>query len=394
MKKLPLPIVMLLISFYWLACQQKEESNTVQVNPFPDWEAIASKLMEQSNLVEGEKVILMAQPGSFDPLVPILAEKINKAGAIYLGTFSVDSSAKPAAWETDFVKQAEGKSKEELTNHLMQVDLGMMLPGASPIHIEYAAMQDVLKRNKGRTIHFHWSGAYNLSGEPIEIDSTINEFYQKVFLETDYHKLGKVQRSFEDAIRNEWVTVTTPLGTNIKFKIGLRPITKQDGDASSKREQQRNLIDREIELPAGAIRVAPQEETVEGAIAFPNSMWNGQKVEGLVLTFRAGKVVDIKAVLGVDAVKAELDAAGDAGHSFREFAMGFNPLLSIPMDNPWIPYYGYGAGVVRLSLGDNSELGGNVTGDYVRWNFFTDATVLVGQETWVKGGKFLKDNSN
>lgn len=394
MKKLALPIVvMLLISFCWLACQQKEES-AVQIKAFPDWEAIASKLMERSDLVEGEKVILMAQPGSFDPLIPLLAEKINKSGAIYLGTFSVDSSSKPAAWETDFVKQAKGKSKEELTNQLMQVDLSMMLPGASPVHVEYAAMQDVLKRNKGRTIHFHWSGAYDLLGEPIEIDSAINEYYQKVFLETDYQKLGKLQRSFEDAIRNEWVTITTPLGTNIKFKIGNRPVTKQDGDASSKREQQRNLIDREIELPAGAIRVAPEEETIEGTIAFPNSMWNGQKVEGLVLTFRAGKVVDIKATLGAEAAKDELDAAGVAGHSFREFAMGFNPLLAIPQDKPWIPYYGYGAGVVRLSLGDNSELGGNVTGDYVRWNFFTDATVLVEQEAWVKDGKLIKINSD
>jgi Thermophilic metalloprotease (M29) len=394
MKRSNLPIIILLISFCWLGCRQKEESNKIEVKAYPDWEAIATKLMERSNLVTGEKVILMAQPRSFDPLIPLLVEKISNVGAIYLGTFSVDSSAKPAAWETDFVKQAKGKSREDLTNHLMQIDLGMMLPGASPLHMEYAAMQDVLKRNKGRAIHFHWSGAYDLSGEPIEIDSTISEYYQEVFLKTDYDKLGELQRSFEKAIRNEWVTVTTPLGTNIKFKIGNRPVTKQDGDASSKREQQRNLIDREIELPAGAIRVAPEEETVEGTIAFPNSMWNGQKVEGLVLTFRAGKVVDIKATLGVNAVKAELEAAGEAGHSFREFAMGFNPLLAIPQDKPWIPYYGYGAGVVRLSLGDNSELGGNVKGDYVRWNFFTDATVLVGQEAWVKEGRLLRDTIN
>jgi hypothetical protein len=393
MKKLALPSFIVLISFCWLACQKKEES-TIQIKSFPDWEAIASKLMERSDLVEGEKVILMAQPGSFDPLVPLLAEKIHQRGAIYLGTFSVDSSAKPVAWETDFVKQAKGKSKGDLTHHLMQVDLGMMLPGANPVHLEYAAMQDVLKRNIGRTIHFHWSGAYDLSGEPIEIDSAINEYYQKVFLETDYLKLVRLQRSFEDAIRNKWVTVMTPLGTNIKFKIGNRPVTKQDGDASSKRKQLRNLIDREIELPAGAIRVAPEEETVEGTIAFPNSIWNGQKVEGLVLTFRAGKVVKIKATLGVEAAKAELEAAGEAGHSFREFAMGFNPLLAIAQDKPWIPYYGYGAGVVRLSLGDNSELGGNVEGGYVRWNFFTDATVLVGEKAWVKEGKLLKDQSN
>ncbi len=53
--------------------------------------------------------------------------------------------------------------------------------------------------------------------------------------------------------------------------------------------------------------------------------------------------------------------AGTAGRAFREFALGFNPLLAVPEREPWIPYYGYGAGVVRLSLGDNSELGGAVT---------------------------------
>ena len=63
-----------------------------------------------------------------------------------------------------------------------------------------------------------------------------------------------------------------------------------------------------------------------------------------------------------------MEGAGDAGKSFRELALGLNPLLEVPEENPWIPYYGYGAGVVRLSLGDNSELGGNVTGGYVRWN--------------------------
>jgi hypothetical protein len=64
MKKLALPSFIVLISFCWLACQKKEES-TIQIKSFPDWEAIASKLMERSDLVEGEKVILMAQPGSF-----------------------------------------------------------------------------------------------------------------------------------------------------------------------------------------------------------------------------------------------------------------------------------------------------------------------------------------
>jgi hypothetical protein len=105
------------------------------------------------------------------------------------------------------------------------------------------------------------------------------------------------------------------------------------------------------------------------------------------LTSKKGKVTGITASAGREAVDAELTRAGAAGRSFREFALGLNPLLAVPERNPWIPYYGYGAGVVRLSLGDNSELGGAVGGGYVRWNFFTDLTVTVGDTTWVRDGR-------
>jgi hypothetical protein len=77
--------------------------------------------------------------------------------------------------------------------------------------------------------------------------------------------------------------------------------------------------------------------------------------------------------------------AGQAGRAFREFALGLNPLLAVPERFPWIPYYGYGTAVVRLSLGDNSELGGQVGGGYVRWNFFTDVKVAIGNKDWTRG---------
>ena len=88
------------------------------------------------------------------------------------------------------------------------------------------------------------------------------------------------------------------------------------------------------------------------------------------------------------AISAE-SRAGAAGRRFREFALGFNPMLAVPDRRPWIPYYGYGAGVVRLSLGDNTELGGTISGGYVRWNFFTDVTVAAGDTVWVRDGKLV-----
>jgi hypothetical protein len=274
------------------------------------------------------------------------------------------------------------------------VDASVMLPGANPGQPAYAAIQDLLRDGRGRTIHFHWlenGSALPLPGQPLPPRHVIEATYQRALLEVDYEALAAHQRRFVAALRTGEVHVTSAGGTDLRFRIGDRPVNVQDGNASrSRAESGRILIDREIELPAGAVRVAPLEETVHGTIAFPPSQWDGRPVQGLKLVFEAGRVVSVSAESGEDAVRRELDDAGDGGASFREVALGFHPLLAVPEENPWIPYYGYGAGVVRLSLGDNSELGGNVTGGYVRWNFFVDTTLTVAGEVWVRDGTLVR----
>jgi len=356
-----------------------------------DWRRLSETLVDRMDLQPGERVLLMAAPGRFDPLVEQVREAVQAAGALDLGVLSVSATA-PPEWETAFTRELPGMSRAELVPSLKDVDLAVMMPGAVPTHPPYAAMQDVLWTGRGRTIHFHWTGAYDLSERALEITPEIDAFYQRVILETDYERLAKSQESFEAAMRGQKIRVTTPAGTDLQFEIGDRPVTRQDGDASAARAARgRNLIDREIELPAGAVRLAPIEGSVSGTIAFPPANWQGERVEGLKMRFVDGRVESLEARTGLDAVKTELETAGAAGRSFREFVLGMNPLLAIPDEGePWIPYYGYGSGIVRLSLGDNTELGGEVTGGYVRWNFFADATVFVGDEVWVRDGRLLR----
>ena len=355
------------------------------------WNQIAEAVTQRMDLQTGERVLLLGLPGEFDDLVAALRAAVVEQGGVDLGALSVSSQPFPDS-DSDLLRQAAAGDRAALTELFQDVDLAVMLPGAAASDPAYAAMQDVLRGGRARTIHFHWSGAHDLNGNIIPVTDVVSAAYQTVLLETDYEALSASQTSFENAARDEEIHVTTPRGTDIRFRIGDRPVTKQDGDASAQRARQaRNLIDREVELPAGAIRVAPLEDTVEGTIAFPPSVWNGETVEGLKMHFERGKVVRVEADRGLESVEAELDGAGTAGRSFREFALGFNPLLAIPENDPWIPYYGYGAGVVRLSLGDNSELGGTVTGGYVRRNFFTNATVLVGNVAWVENGTLLRN---
>jgi hypothetical protein len=369
-----------------------ESSRAPDAAPAPlDFDALAEFLLERLALQPGERVLLVALPGSFDVLVSTFREGVSATGATDLGAWSVAGDA-PDAWATDFTARLAAASDEVLVEILTEVDAAVMMPGATVTHPVYAALQDVLRQDQGRTVHFHWAGAYALDGTLMDQTPEYDAFYQNVLHETDYVALAAAQAGFERAMRASDVRVTTPAGTDVTFRIGDRAVTKQDGNATAARAQRAlNLIDREIELPAGAIRVAPLEESVRGTIAFPPSVWGGTTVEGLVLTFAAGRVVDVRAEQGLDAVLAEMDTAGDAGRAFREFALGFNPLLAVSeVGDAWIPYYGYGAGVVRLSLGDNSELGGTVGGGYVRWNFFTDTTVTVDGEVWVEGGRLVR----
>ncbi len=379
----------------WLLCALvtlASPSNTSAQAQFSfDWPAVAARLVTQLAPQPGEKLLIVAHPGMFEDLIPHLRYAIARAGATDVGVVDVLAEPVPAGWDLEQVRRGSARAREAYRAMFAGVDGAIMMPGAVPAHPAYAALQDLLREGRGRTVHFHWvenGSAIPLPGQPMPSRAAIDALYQRALLDTDYAALARVLQRFDQALRTGEVHVTSPSGTNLRFRVGNRVVNRQDGDASAARTARGQvLIDREIELPAGVARVAPLEDSVEGTIAFPPSQWDARPVEGLRLHFERGRVVRVEAASGREAVEREMKAAGDAGRSFREFALGFNPLLAVPERTPWVPYYGYGAGVVRLSLGDNSELGGTVTGGYVRWNFFTDLTVSVNGQVWVKDGR-------
>jgi hypothetical protein len=371
-----------------------------------DFEALSANLLARMDLQPGERVLLVGEGGSrWDAIVPLLRAGVRAAGGVDLGAVDVRGAmlgagapvagADPAAGGPAEFAASQGTEPEGWAEPLGTVDVAVKLPGAAADpaldNDVYRALQDALRGGRGRTVHFHWAGATSFEMEELAVDGPVDRIYQAAVLDTDYAALADLLSAFEAALRSGPVRVTTPAGTDISFEVGDRPVTRQDGDASAARaERARNLIDREVELPAGAARALPVLETVEGRIAFPPAQWGGERAEGVVLHFEAGRVVEVEADAGRDGVLREMEEAGEAGRTFRELGVGFNPLLAIPEGEAWIPYYGYGDAVARLSLGDNTELGGSVGGGYVRWNFFPDATVTVGSEAWVEGGRLVR----
>ena len=251
--------------------------------------------------------------------------------------------------------------------------------GATPTPPEQAAALARWTDEGGtrREVHFHWAaGTLDPDGLPATHTAKMDERYLEA-LERPMALTARMAYLI-DALRSDEVRVTTPAGTDIRFRVGDRPFNRQHGVATgSAARAARIRIDRHIELPAGVIRVAPIETSVNGILVFPSfRIRDGVRASDVRLEFTRGVITRATA----RDRQAELDvyfSSQPALKHFREFCLGMHPKLAVQPGDTVIPYYGYGEGVVRMSLGDNEELGGAVRGGAVRWNFFTDATVTV-----------------
>ena len=356
-----------------------------QAAPDLDYPAMADRIVGTLKLRPGEVVILRSDPVYFRELVAPLRQRLLKAGAGEIIELQYLPLGVPQA--------VNSAGKQPFEKLLARADVYIWLPeqvgvrGTPPS--ELAALREWLDKGaRRRQVHFHWArGSVRADGLAGEHTPELDQIYQQA-LAADCRAIGLAQDRVIHVMRLGTTRVRTPVGTDLKFRVGKRPFNKQDGDASAARAQSAKIrIDRETELPCGVLRVAPIEESVEGVIVIPEARFGGQIALDVRLEFRRGQLVSTEARENAAAVKKVLREGGRAARSFREFGLGFNPELTPPAGSGILPYFGYGDGVVRLSLGDNAELGGFVRGDFVRWFFFPDATVEVLGRVLVLDGK-------
>ncbi len=211
-------------------------------------------------------------------------------------------------------------------------------------------------------------------------------------LDIDYAALDRVQQSVARVLALGTVRIQAPGGTDFMFRVAKRLGIRQNGDASAQRVQAARIrADRRIELPAGVIRLAPVEGTTFGQIAIPEVRFGNTVARNVLVMVDNGVVTGVKATGGQEAAQAELLKGSDGARRFGEFALGFNPKLTVEPGSRVVPCSGCGAGVVRLRFGGNKELGGEVAGDEGRSFFLTDATIHVDFRYLVRGGKLVPD---
>jgi leucyl aminopeptidase (aminopeptidase T) len=87
--------------------------------------------------------------------------------------------------------------------------------------------------------------AYAIPGQPLPERPVIDALYQRALLANRLRETRRAQRRFAAALQAGETHVTSPQGTDLRFRVGDRPITLMDGDASAARSAQRTRADRQ-----------------------------------------------------------------------------------------------------------------------------------------------------
>ena len=352
-----------------------------------DWGRVARLIVHESLKTQpGEKVIIHADPTYFPALTEQVRIGLVEAGAVELAVSMVNSGGLEAVRRSH--RRREDPALIDMEDRAMAsvfdlADIYIWLPGFWQINP--GQTEKILKTWPGRSIHFHWVIDPN---DPVEFSLLSKMYEQALFI--DYESLDSRQQELIATLRTTSVQITNPAGSDLTFELKDAHFHRGNGQASkefiSSHARDGSARDREVELPAGAIRTVDITNT-QGRLVCSDETFFGRQVGTLTYTFSDGRITSVESQHHSDYVQAVWGIQSGDNDRIGEFNLGVSPALTLLPDYPkTVPYFGYGDGVVRISLGDNQESGGDVISSYHHWLFLTDATVKAGGVTLVEHG--------
>jgi leucyl aminopeptidase (aminopeptidase T) len=354
-----------------------------------DWSRMARLIVHQALQTQaGERVLIHADPTYFPALTEQVRIEVNRAGAVELATVMLHPPGLERVRRQLRRREDPGLRQQEdaaMAGIFALADIYLWLPTTWAYNL--GQTEEILTTWPGRSIHFHWIM------DPVDagLFRTLSECYDRA-LYLDYPALTARQRRVIEALRTSTVQITDARGTDLRFELRDAHFHLGNGDASKVfidgYARSGSARDREVELPCGAIRTV-DITGAEGVVVTPPETFAGREVGRLRIEFRRDRITRITSEHHRAWVEAVWGTETGDRDRIGEFNLGVSPALRMIPGVSYIPYYGYGAGIIRLSLGDNAESGGRNRSSYHHWLFLTDATVKANGRPIIEQGELL-----
>jgi aminopeptidase len=147
----------------------------------------------------------------------------------------------------------------------------------------------------------------------------------------------------------------------------------------------------ELNFPDGEIFTGPVEDSVNGTVAFNmRSIYEGQEVRGVRLTYQDGRIVEASAEKGEAFLLAQLDI-DEGARRMGEFAIGTN--YGIDQVTGFIGLDEKIGGTIHMAIGASLPDTGGLNQSAVHWDMVHDmrdgGEIIIDGEAVYREGKFL-----
>jgi hypothetical protein len=359
--------------------------------PAIDAERIGKRVVQSLQPSPGERAILVYDPLYYPEIAGAIQAGLRAAGAEPVVALTFDP---PAIVRAEAAGSIPAEAIEERTVAFLrplfeQAAIFLWLPAR-----EIAGdtrWERLLAASRARGIHFHW--IMPLEGRGADEVAALSRLYERAILDTDYPALSREQDRLIAALRGRAIRITDARGTDLRLRVpGDAWFHKNDGDMSPARAAAaRSVRDREMEFPAGALRFIPDVTSSEGKLVVTSPVAGSAGPDTVTLEFSGGRVVRHHAAKDDAGFTRLWDGFGGDIDKVGEIVIGTSPLLAARLPSGTLPYYGYGDGFVRVSMGDNWESGGTNRSPSGRplWLFLEKATVESDGRVLVKEGRIV-----
>jgi leucyl aminopeptidase (aminopeptidase T) len=365
--------------------------------PVADLKSVAVKVVQQSAGVgEGDIVVIDGRDEDL-PLLENIAIEVRKVGGQPLVTANTERFNRRSYDEVPAKYDSQPLELAMKLAGIMDVFIsteageGRTLKGVPPERMAargkaFASVGELMTKRKVRNVAIG-NGLYPSAERAEQFGLSREELAGLMYggIDADYPQLQATGERIRNALAaGKELRITSPDGTDLRVKIAGRPVTVSDGIISAE-DRKKGGPAVLVWLPAGEVFLTPVPGTANGVVVADHMFYQGDRIDGLRLEVKNGKMVGMTAKAGLDPLKKYYEVAGSGKDVFSVVDIGINPGIKVPEGgavNIWSR-----AGAVTLGVGNNAWAGGDN-----RVNFFIpaeikNATLEVDGTAIVKDGR-------
>ncbi len=360
--------------------------------PIVDHASVAEKIVgKTANVKEGELVQIMGGPGDL-ALLEELALAVRKRGAHAIITYNSETLAKKAIAGVPEKYDASSEAFDQALAKIVSVRIQLPavrdpsivagVSGARRAAWQKAHAQSIEIRIKRKVRTIDVDNGFAPSPSRAKALGISETDLTKLFwdgVSADYAPIEEKAKALKATLaKGGELHITHPNGTDVKMKIKGRKVLVSDGVISD--EDKKDVPG--AWLPAGEVYLSPVPGSTSGKIVDDRLLYDGKEITGLTIEVKAGKITNISAKTGWEAVQPTYDAAGPGKTEIGVFDIGINPAIKT---TPKLESY-VGAGTVTIGMGQNLWAGGTNKEPFSLYLHLPGTTVMLDGKPLIENG--------